>query len=177
MGNLSSNLNRAIHSAAIDRQINKDSKILKKECKILLLGKSLSFNPSQPAAGVRLWEVCSSSGTEPSHRSLISLVSSSRGWPIVGQRSTLTIRPPINFIVPPQQTSNPGRWADALFLGTGESGKSTIVKQMKIIHQNGFSDQDRANYRHVVYKNLMESAQCLILAMRKLGIVPEEPIN
>jgi len=48
---------------------------------------------------------------------------------------------------------------------------------MKIIHQNGFSDKERADYRHIVYKNLMESAQSLVLAMRKLGVVAEEPIN
>jgi hypothetical protein len=62
-------------------------------------------------------------------------------------------------------------------LGSGESGKSTIVKQMKIIHQNGFCDKERADYRHIIYKNLMESAQSIVLAMRKLGLVPEEPIN
>jgi len=48
---------------------------------------------------------------------------------------------------------------------------------MKIIHQNGFDDRERAYYRHTIYKNLMESAQSTVLAMRKLGLVPEEPVN
>lgn len=51
------------------------------------------------------------------------------------------------------------------------------MKQMKIIHQNGFDDRERAYYRHIIYKNLMESAQSIVLAMRKLGLVPEEPVN
>ena len=29
-----------------------------------------------------------------------------------------------------------------LLLGSGESGKTTIVKQMKIIHQNGYTDAE-----------------------------------
>lgn len=64
-----------------------------------------------------------------------------------------------------------------MHLGSGESGKSTIVKQMKIIHQNGFSEKERADYRHIIYKNIAESSQAVVLAMRKLGLVPEEPIN
>lgn len=64
-----------------------------------------------------------------------------------------------------------------LLLGSGESGKSTIVKQMKIIHQNGFTEQERIEYRPVIYKNLTESAQAIVLAMSKLGVSPEDPTN
>jgi len=48
MGNCSSTNDDhgAANSAAIDRQIEEDSKIFRKECKILLLGKSFSFNSS-----------------------------------------------------------------------------------------------------------------------------------
>lgn len=28
-----------------------------------------------------------------------------------------------------------------IFVGAGESGKSTIVKQMRILHVNGFSEE------------------------------------
>ncbi|KAF8957887.1 heterotrimeric G-protein alpha subunit, GPA3-like protein [Flammula alnicola] len=56
-----------------------------------------------------------------------------------------------------------------LLLGAGESGKSTIVKQMKIIHQDGFSDTELAEYRLVVYKNVLDSAQQVIVYMKKIG--------
>jgi guanine nucleotide-binding protein G(i) subunit alpha len=35
--------------------------------------------------------------------------------------------------------------------GSGESGKSTIVKQMKIIHQNGYSKEELYQFRLIVY--------------------------
>ncbi|TEB37720.1 heterotrimeric G-protein alpha subunit, GPA3-like protein [Coprinellus micaceus] len=57
-----------------------------------------------------------------------------------------------------------------LLLGSGESGKSTIVKQMKIIHKNGFSPAELAEYRPVVYKNVLDSAQQVVLYMRKTGM-------
>ncbi|KAJ3797686.1 heterotrimeric G-protein alpha subunit, GPA3-like protein [Lentinula aff. detonsa] len=57
-----------------------------------------------------------------------------------------------------------------LLLGSGESGKSTIVKQMRIIHKDGFPDSERATYSSIVYRNVLDSAQAIIVAMRKLGI-------
>ena len=59
-----------------------------------------------------------------------------------------------------------------LLLGSGESGKSTIVKQMKIIHQNGYNATELGTYRQTVYRNLLESAQAIVLAMRKIGVDP-----
>lgn len=37
--------------------------------------------------------------------------------------------------------------------GSGESGKSTIVKQMKIIHQNGYSRDEMLLFRLTIYKS------------------------
>ncbi|KAK9448788.1 guanine nucleotide binding protein, alpha subunit [Limtongia smithiae] len=59
-----------------------------------------------------------------------------------------------------------------LLLGSGESGKSTIVKQMKIIHQNGFSPAELALYRQIIYRNLVESVRGFIDGMRLLGLEP-----
>ena len=59
-----------------------------------------------------------------------------------------------------------------LLLGSGESGKSTIVKQMKIIHQNGFTEQELFMYRITILKNVMDSVNAIILAMRRLSIEP-----
>ncbi|KAF9256026.1 heterotrimeric G-protein alpha subunit, GPA3-like protein [Marasmius fiardii PR-910] len=57
-----------------------------------------------------------------------------------------------------------------LLLGSGESGKSTIVKQMRIIHKNGFPDKERAQFRPIVYRNVLDSVHAIILAMKKLNI-------
>ncbi|KAH9925860.1 G-protein alpha subunit [Epithele typhae] len=64
-----------------------------------------------------------------------------------------------------------------LLLGSGESGKSTIVKQMKIIHQNGYTPEERMTYRPTIYKNLLDSANHIIGAMRKLSLDCEDPNN
>ncbi|TKA62685.1 Guanine nucleotide-binding protein alpha-3 subunit [Cryomyces minteri] len=64
-----------------------------------------------------------------------------------------------------------------LLLGSGESGKSTIVKQMKIIHQNGYTVDELAMYRHTIYKNVIDCAKALVGAMRQFEIEPENPGN
>ncbi|KAK3687259.1 guanine nucleotide-binding protein alpha-3 subunit [Podospora appendiculata] len=64
-----------------------------------------------------------------------------------------------------------------LLLGSGESGKSTIVKQMKIIHLKGYSDDELYNYRPTIFKNLIECAKAVINAMRQFEIEPKLPEN
>ncbi|MFT7817443.1 guanine nucleotide-binding protein subunit alpha-14-like isoform X1 [Arapaima gigas] len=64
-----------------------------------------------------------------------------------------------------------------LLLGTGESGKSTFIKQMRIIHGSGYSEEDRRGFTRMVYQNIFASMQAMIQAMEILGIPLAEPYN
>lgn len=55
-------------------------------------------------------------------------------------------------------------------VGAGESGKSTIVKQMKIIHESGYSREECLQYKHVVHSNTVSSLVAIIKAMGRLKI-------
>ena len=43
---------------------------------------------------------------------------------------------------------------------------------MKIIHQNGYTRDELMTFRTTIYRNLLESAHHLLLAMRKIGVDP-----
>ena len=58
--------------------------------------------------------------------------------------------------------------------GTGESGKSTFIKQMRIIHGAGYSRQDRLKYKELVYRNIMKAIVTLIEAMGTLMVAYEK---
>ncbi|GAA5923181.1 guanine nucleotide-binding protein subunit alpha [Sporobolomyces koalae] len=64
-----------------------------------------------------------------------------------------------------------------LLLGSGESGKSTIVKQMKLIYQNGYSRDEMMLFRLTIHKNIIDSAQGLVLALRRFQMEPTEVVN
>ncbi|XP_002188020.5 guanine nucleotide-binding protein G(t) subunit alpha-3 [Taeniopygia guttata] len=67
------------------------------------------------------------------------------------------------------------RTVKLLLLGAGESGKSTIVKQMKIIHKDGFTYEERMEFRPIIYSNTVQSILAIVKAMTKLGISYENP--
>ena len=48
---------------------------------------------------------------------------------------------------------------------------------MKIIHQNGYTPEELMTFRTTIYKNLLESAHHIILAMRKIGCDCVNPSN
>lgn len=57
-----------------------------------------------------------------------------------------------------------------LLLGAGESGKSTVLKQMKLLHKGGFTQQERMQYSQVIWVDVIQSMKILIIHARKLGI-------
>ena len=67
---------------------------------------------------------------------------------------------------------------DAYFSsGTGESGKSTFIKQMRIIHGAGYSDEDRKGFRVMVFQNIHRVIRTLCEQMDNLQIEYELEIN
>lgn len=63
-----------------------------------------------------------------------------------------------------------------LLLGSGESGKLTVVKQMKILHKNGFLAEEAYEYRPFVFKNVLDCVKNIINAIIDLqpGMIAPE---
>ena len=57
------------------------------------------------------------------------------------------------------------------FAGTGESGKSTFIKQMRIIHGAGYSEEDKRGFTKLVYQNIFTAMQAMLRAMETLKIL------
>jgi GTPase SAR1 family protein len=65
---------------------------------------------------------------------------------------------------------NQRRELKLLLLGTGESGKSTFIKQMRIIHGTGYSEEDKRSHVKLVYQNIFMAMHSMIRAMDTLKI-------
>lgn len=57
-----------------------------------------------------------------------------------------------------------------LLLGAAESGKSTLIKQIKIIHSHGFSTQELISFKPAVLDNLLTSMKFVLRGMGILRI-------
>ncbi|KAK0553602.1 Guanine nucleotide-binding protein alpha-2 subunit [Tilletia horrida] len=62
-----------------------------------------------------------------------------------------------------------------LLLGAGESGKSTLLKTMRIIHEIPFTAAERENFRRLVFVNLVQSMKAVLDAMEDWGGEFEHP--
>jgi len=56
-----------------------------------------------------------------------------------------------------------------LLLGAGESGKSTLFKQMITIYGTGFPDHERKTFEPIIYNNIITSMQTLVAAAPQHG--------
>jgi len=62
-----------------------------------------------------------------------------------------------------------------LLLGAGESGKSTLAKQLMIIHAQGYEkEEDRIRYKPIVYSNILSNMRALIDAVTTFGFTLQE---
>ncbi|XP_048858955.1 guanine nucleotide-binding protein G(t) subunit alpha-2 [Brienomyrus brachyistius] len=69
-----------------------------------------------------------------------------------------------------EDAAKESRTVKLLLLGAGESGKSTIVKQMKILHQGGYTKEEQMEFKSIIFGNILQSAMAIIQGMYQLGI-------
>ena len=55
-------------------------------------------------------------------------------------------------------------------IGAGESGKSTILKQMKLIHEGSYSRDERESFKEIIYSNTVQSMRVILEAMESLEL-------
>lgn len=61
--------------------------------------------------------------------------------------------------------------------GAGESGKSTVLKQMKLIYASGFSKSEREECRTIIFSNIVHAFKVILEAMDDLDIKFANPDN
>jgi len=61
-----------------------------------------------------------------------------------------------------------------LLLGAGESGKSTVVKQLRLVHRLKLSKQELVTIGDSLHQNVIDSMKALLYACKKFGYELEE---
>lgn len=61
-----------------------------------------------------------------------------------------------------------------LLLGAGESGKTTVRKQIQLLHGEGFDEQERASYREKIWYNLIDGMAAIVKAQQTVSIKIED---
>ena len=60
---------------------------------------------------------------------------------------------------------------ELLLLGSAESGKSTVLKQMRIIHQSDYTLEEKMMFKPIVFANTIQSMSIILHAVERLGII------
>jgi guanine nucleotide-binding protein G(i) subunit alpha len=62
-------------------------------------------------------------------------------------------------------------------LGLNEPEMFSIVKQMKIIYQDGYSHEERLDFRLFIWKYLLDTSRRIVQDLRDLGLEPATHAN
>lgn len=57
-----------------------------------------------------------------------------------------------------------------LLLGSGDSGKTTVLKQMRVIHRISFTPEEIESYRQLIFRNLTRGLDLVIDEMENTGL-------
>jgi len=49
-----------------------------------------------------------------------------------------------------------------LLIGTGEAGKTTVMKQIQIFHDKGFTEEQKLDFKAIIYKQVIKNVKILI---------------
>lgn len=60
-----------------------------------------------------------------------------------------------------------------LILGAGCSGKTTFLKQLRIVYDNGYTEQEREEFKSIIYENVRRAVVQLIEGMEEMGLIFE----
>jgi len=153
---------QAAKSAAIDRQIAAEQQ-MQVRAQTVDLSLGFGFNPFLAASP---WS--QQLARQSLHR--IKIVTK-----IVTEGALTFAHPGIGVNLPvilflPLPLGWQARTVKLLLLGAGESGKSTLVKQMKIIHGDGYTQQELQSYKPTICDNLVHSMRAVLEAMGMLKI-------
>ncbi|KAJ3205269.1 hypothetical protein HK099_000873 [Clydaea vesicula] len=56
-----------------------------------------------------------------------------------------------------------------LILGSGDSGKSTLLRQMRLLYSTGFDEKEKLDYKFIIFKNILTNLHKLIFVAEKLN--------
>lgn len=61
-------------------------------------------------------------------------------------------------------------FGSVIYLGSGGSGKSTFIKQLKIVYDNGYTERERMEFRPIIFQNIYENICKIVLAVDREGL-------
>lgn len=64
-----------------------------------------------------------------------------------------------------------------LTLGAGESGKSTVFKQVKLLHAGGYSASELRQFRWIIHRNVLDAIKTLLTQVQNMELELDESLE